>query len=526
MFRILVSDPISKEGLEPLLQSDSIEIVQKNVAEAEEELGLFDALLVRSATKVTQSLMEKMPNLKIIGRAGVGVDNIDIDQATRNGIIVINAPDGNTISTAEHTFAMITSLMRHIPQANASVKSKEWKRSAFLGSELYGKVLGIAGLGRIGSEIAKRARAFGMKVVVFDPFLTNERASKIGVESYSLDQLLQEADIITVHTPLTKETKGLLNHETIAKTKKGVYLVNCARGGIIDEDALITYLESGHVKGAALDVFVTEPPTDSRLLQFNQVITTPHLGASTKEAQLNVASQVAEEILTFVNGGQVTSSVNLPSLSEDVYKEIKPFDTLAKKMGSILSQCMREPVQNITVQYEGTVADLETSFITKSLIAAFLKGRVDVTVNPVNAGMIARERGISLSEGTTANNSGYANCLTVQVKGDRTTFEIKGTYIPEYGVRIIALNGFSIDFYPEGHLLYVQHTDVPGVIGNVGRILGDHSVNIATMQVGRKKRGGEAIMMLSFDKPLENSLLEAFNQITEIVSILPLEMEN
>lgn len=526
MFRILVSDPISKEGLEPLLQSDSIEIVQKNVEEAEEDLEFFDALLVRSATKVTQSLMEKMPNLKIIARAGVGVDNIDIDQATRNGIIVINAPDGNTISTAEHTFAMITSLMRHIPQANASVKSKEWKRSAFLGSELYGKVLGIAGLGRIGSEIAKRARAFGMKVVVFDPFLTTERASKIGVESYSLDQLLQEADIITVHTPLTKETKGLLNHETIAKTKKGVYLVNCARGGIIDEDALVTYLENGHVQGAALDVFVTEPPTDSRLLQFNQVITTPHLGASTKEAQLNVASQVAEEVLTFVNGGQVTSSVNLPSLSEDVYKEMKPFDTLAKKMGSILSQCMREPVQNITVQYEGTVADLETSFITKSLIAAFLKGRVDVTVNSVNAGMIARERGIHFSEGNSANNSGYANCVTITVKGERSTFEIQGTYIPQYGVRIIALNGFSIDFYPEGHLLYIQHTDVPGVIGSVGRILGDHSVNIATMQVGRKEKGGEAIMMLSFDKPLENSFLEAFNQIKEIVSILPLEMEN
>ncbi|MCD7033328.1 phosphoglycerate dehydrogenase [Metabacillus sp. GX 13764] len=524
MFRILVSDPISKDGLLPLMQSDQLEIVQKNVKDAEDELDQFDALLVRSATKVTQSLMEKMPKLKIIARAGVGVDNIDIDQATRHGIIVINAPEGNTISTAEHTFAMIMSLMRHIPQANASVKDNEWKRSSFLGTELYGKVLGIAGLGRIGSEIAKRARAFGMKVVVFDPFLTEERASKIGVESYSFHQLLEEADIITVHTPLTKETRGLLNHETIGKTKKGVYLVNCARGGIIDEEALIYYLENGHVSGAALDVFIEEPPAGNRLLDFPQVITTPHLGASTKEAQLNVASQVAKEVLTFCEGGQVTSSVNLPSLSEDDYKIMKPYDLLARKMGGVLSQCMREPVNSISVQYEGTVADLETSFITKSVIASFLRSRVDVTVNAVNAGMIARERGISFSEKKSANESGYANCVTVRVEGDRSTFEIKGAYIPEYGVRIINLNGFSIDFYPEGHLLYVQHTDVPGVIGRVGQILGDHAVNIATMQVGRKERGGEAIMMLSFDKPLENDVLDAFREVGEIVSVLPLEL--
>ncbi|MED3724203.1 phosphoglycerate dehydrogenase, partial [Geobacillus stearothermophilus] len=319
MVRVLVSDAISEEGLAPLRTSAHIDIVQKNVSEAEDELHTFDALLVRSATKVTEELLAKMPKLKIVGRAGVGVDNIDVDAATKRGIVVINAPNGNTISAAEHTFAMMAALVRRIPQAHISVKSREWNRSAFVGNELFGKKLGIIGFGRIGSEVAKRARAFGMTVHVFDPFLTKERAEKLGVSIHSLDEVLAVADIITVHTPLTKETRGLLGTENLAKTKKGVYLINCARGGIIDEQTLIPFLESGHVAGVALDVFEQEPPGDHPLLAFDNVIVTPHLGASTVEAQLNVATQVAEELLHFFEGQPVTSSINLPALSKGNY---------------------------------------------------------------------------------------------------------------------------------------------------------------------------------------------------------------
>ncbi|WP_044747994.1 phosphoglycerate dehydrogenase [Bacillus alveayuensis] len=524
MFRILVSDAISEEGLAPLLNAEHIEIVQKKVSEAEESLDQFDALLVRSATKVTEELLGKMKKLKIVGRAGVGVDNIDVEAATKYGVVVINAPDGNTISTAEHTFAMITALVRHIPQAHISVKSREWNRSAFVGTELYGKHLGIIGLGRIGSEVAKRARAFGMKVHVYDPFLTKARAEKIGVESCTLDEVLSVSDIITVHTPLTKETKGLLGPKNLAKTKKGVYLVNCARGGIIDEQALVSFLENGHVAGVALDVFEQEPPGDHPLLSFDNVIVTPHLGASTVEAQLNVATQVAEEVLKFLQGKPVTSSINLPTLSKEVYEKIQPFYNLAKKMGIVASQYMVEPVQEIAITYSGTVADLETTFITRSLLSGFLKPRVASTVNEVNAAMIAKERGIVFGEKFSTNSEGYANSIALTVYGEKQTFTIKGTHIPNYGDRIVHFNGFAIDFAPEGHLLYIQHHDKPGMIGQVGNILGDHQVNIATMQVGRQAAGGKAIMMLSLDKQLDDSIVEKLLEIADIETVKKIEV--
>ncbi len=524
MFRILVSDSISEEGLAPLRKAEHIEVVQKKVAEVEDRLHEFDALLVRSATKVTEELLRKMTNLKIVGRAGVGVDNIDVEAATKHGVVVINAPNGNTISTAEHTFAMMASLVRHIPQAHVSVKSREWNRSAFVGTELYGKHLGVIGFGRIGSEVAKRARAFGMKVHVYDPFLTKERAEKIGVSVCTLDEVLALSDIITVHTPLTKETKGLLGEKNLAKTKKGVYLINCARGGIIDEQALVTFLKNGHVAGVALDVFEQEPPGDHPLLSFENVIVTPHLGASTVEAQLNVATQVAEEVLQFLEGKPVTSSINLPTLSKDIYEKIQSFYNLAKKMGIVASQYMNEPVQEITVTYAGTVADLETTYITRSLLAGFLQPRVASTVNEVNAAMIAKERGITFGEKFSTQTHGYANCISLTVHGENKTFTIKGTHIPNYGDRIVHFNGFSIDFAPEGYLLYIQHQDKPGMIGKVGNVLGNHQINIATMQVGRQEAGGKAIMMLSLDKPLNDALLEKLTEIEDIEMAKKLEV--
>ncbi|MEW4283911.1 phosphoglycerate dehydrogenase [Priestia koreensis] len=518
MYKILVADAISSEGLAPLLGHDTIQVVQKKVSEVD-DLATYDALLVRSATKVTDELLSQMTNVKIVARAGVGVDNIDIDAATKRGVIVINAPNGNTISTAEHTFAMMASLVRHIPQANISVKSREWNRSSFVGTELYKKQLGIIGFGRIGSEIAKRAKAFGMGVHVFDPFLTAARAEKLGVNAVEIDQLLAVADIITVHTPLTKETKGILNADTLSKTKKGVYLLNCARGGIIDEEALIPFLQSGHVKGVALDVFEVEPPVSQPLLEFEQVIATPHLGASTKEAQLNVAEDVAQEVLNYLNGNPVSSSINLPTLSKDVFEKIHPFSSLTKKMGSLLSQCMKEPVQDITVTYGGTVADLETTYITRGFLSGFLQHRVDRSVNEVNASMITKERGITFGERFSNETEGYSNVIKVEVRGDHSSFTLTGTYVQDYGPRIVNIQSFNIDFYPDGHLLYIRHSDKPGVIGRVGKILGDHDVNIATMQVGRKQKGGEAIMMLSFDKSLDEAIVQRLQAFDDIVSV-------
>lgn len=523
MYKILVSDQMSEEGLAPLLDNEQIEVVQKRVDEAE-SLESFDALLVRSATKVTEELLERMTNLKIVARAGVGIDNIDVESATKRGIIVINAPDGNTISTTEHTFAMIASLARNIPQATASVKAGEWKRSAFMGTELYGKSLGIVGLGRIGSELAKRALAFGMTVYVYDPYLTKERAEQLGVLPSTLDDLLTHSDIITVHTPLTKDTKGIIGYQNLEKTKKGVFLINCARGSIIDEEALYTYLESGHVAGVALDVFEMEPPAGNRLLEFDQVIVTPHIGASTKEAQLQVATQVSKEVINYFNGIPVSTSVNLPSISKDVFQKVQPFYDLSKKIGLLLSQIVKEPVREIQLSYSGEIADLDTTVTTRSLIAGFLKPRVDSTVNDVNAVMVAKERGISYGEKKSAEALGYSSLIEVTVHGETKSFSVRGTYIKELGSRIINLNGFDIDFSPEGNLLYIRHNDRPGVIGKVGIILGDHEVNIATMQVGRKKAGGDAIMMLSFDHPLDSFIAEKIASIKDIIAVRYIEL--
>lgn len=519
MYQVLVADAINAEGLQPLLEYSDAIIIEKKVTDPEVELDKIDAILVRSATKVNEELLEKMPQLKIIARAGVGVDNIDVNAATKRGIIVVNAPDGNTISTAEHTFAMMASLMRNIPQAHQSVKNLEWKRNAYVGNELFGKSLGIVGLGRIGSEIAKRAKVFGMNVLVFDPFLTKERAGQLNVQHCTLDDVLEQADIITVHTPLTPETKGLINAEAIEKTKPGVYFLNCARGGIIDEQALAQYIGNGHVGGAALDVFEIEPPGEHPLLKFDNVIVTPHLGASTKEAQLNVATQVAKEVRTYFEDKPVSNSINLPAMSKDIYEKIRPFHNLSKQIGSILSQCVKEGVLELSIAYAGSVTELETSYLTKAVLAGFFKNRIDVHVNEVNALLTAKQRGITVGEKVSGNSYGYENSITVIAKVENKQFTIRGTYIDHYGPRIVFINGFNIDFLPEGNMLYIQHTDRPGVIGRVGKILGDQSINIATMQVGRKEAGGEAIMVLSFDKPLENDALELISQLDDIVLI-------
>lgn len=517
--RLLVADSISREGLLPLLEVNGLDIIESKVENSPIPLSEINALLVRSSTIVNEELLQQMPNLRIIGRAGVGVDNIDVPSATRRGIIVVNAPDGNTISTAEHTFAMMASMIRKIPQANQSVKAKNWERNRFMGKELYGKHLGIIGFGRIGTEIAKRAKAFGMSISVFDPFLTKTKANSLGIHLTDLISLLSHSDIITVHTPLTTETRYLLNNETLGLTKKGVYLLNCARGGIIEENALLKYIGNGHISGVALDVFESEPLGDHPLLQHENVILTPHLGASTEEAQLNVATQVASEICLFFHGKPVKNAINLPSMSNEIFEKIHPYHSLAKKMGVLLSQEVNEPIHEIKITYSGVVANLETTYITKAFVSGFFQNRVENYINEVNAFLIAKERGISIVEKNTDQSCGYANCLSVTLTGENNDFHMEGTYIEHYGPRIVNLNGFNIDFIPTGHLLYIQHIDRPGVIGKVGKILGDHEVNIATMQVGRKELGGEAIMVLAFDEPVKDAVTSKLKIIEDIVSI-------
>ena len=524
MFKVLVADAIKPDGLTPFIGREDIAVVQKTVEEVKNELHEYDALLVRSATKVTDELLDRMTSLKIVARAGVGVDNIDVPSCTKRGIIVVNAPDGNTISTAEHTFAMIASLARNIPQAHQTVKGGGWERNRFAGTELKGKTLGIVGMGRIGSELTKRARAFQMDVFAFDPFLTAERAKELQVSTGTLEELMAVSDFITVHTPLTKDTKGLFNRETIQQCKDGVYLINCARGGIIDEEALYEAIESGKVAGAALDVFVEEPPVDNRLLNLNQIIVTPHLGASTKEAQLNVAKQVAKEVVSFVDGIPVSNSINLPAIPAELFNRIQPYYQLVKTVGSFLSQFIQEGIKEISVTYGGDTFDYDTSILTKALVSGFFKGRVDVNVNEVNALLYAKERSITIGEKIANESHGYSSSLTVKIVGETKTMEVKATYIKEYGPRIFAINDFKIDFYPEGHILYIQHHDRPGVIGVVGKKLGDMNLNIATMQVGRKEAGGEAIMVLTFDEEIPEDALSALAASQELSIVQGIEL--
>ncbi|MGL4819857.1 MAG: phosphoglycerate dehydrogenase [Bacilli bacterium] len=523
MFRILVADSMSAEGLAPLLDAEGVELVQKKVSEVEDELGTFDAIFVRSATKVTEALLERMPNVKIIARAGVGVDNIDLPAATKRGVIVVNAPDGNTISTCEHTFAMMQAVVRKVPQAVASLKAKEWNRNAFLGMELNNKTLGIVGFGRIGSEIAKRARAFNMTILVFDPFLTKARAEQFNVRSVDLDTIIRESDVFTFHTPLTPETRNMINAERISQMKDGVYIVNCARGGIINEQHLYDAVVAGKVAGVALDVFETEPATDNPLVGLPQVIATPHIAASTVEAQLNVAVHVSREVVNYIEGRPVTSSVNLPAISKDVYDSIRPYYELAKRMGSFLSQMLKSPVTEINIDYFGE-ADREKSTVTRALIAEFIRPRVANTVNEVNAELLCKENGITFGSKVVTSNFGYSNGITVTAVTEDATFTVKGTYIAGYGARIVQVDGYLVDFDPEGHIVYISHDDKPGVIGHVGGLLGEYGVNIASMQVGRKTVGGSAIMLLTVDKPLQADVLAALQSAQIIKSVSTIEL--
>ena len=516
MPKVLVSDPIAPEGIEIL----------KKVAEVDVKTGLtkdelaaiigdYDALAVRSETKVTADILAKADKLKIIGRAGVGVDNIDVEAATNRGILVVNSPDGNTFAAAELTVAMLLALARHIPQADQGLRAGRWDRKKYMGSEVYGKTLGVIGLGKIGREVAKRLQAFEMRVIGYDPYLKPEQAEALGIKLVDLDTLYRESDYITVHVPKTKETTGMINAEKLALMKPSVRLINVARGGIMDEAAVAEAARAGKIAGAAIDVFTTEPaPADNPLLGIPNILTTPHLGASTEEAQVNVAIDIAEQIVDVLEGKPARAAVNMPSVSAEMLGRLQPYLTLAEKIGSLHAQLTSSSIAEVEVIYAGDFENLPTVHLTRAVLKGLLEPIVPESVNYVNAPTLAAARGIKITESRTpASGEGQGCVLTVRKRSNSSEREICGTVFSKDNIRILYIDGYRVDIRPSGPMLVTQHTDRPGIIGKVGTLLGDNGINIAGMHVGRESEGRGAVMVLKLDTIMPEALVEQIRQI-------------
>ncbi|GIP37505.1 phosphoglycerate dehydrogenase [Paenibacillus sp. J31TS4] len=521
MFKVLVSDPISDLGIRQLQEAPDVEVV-KQTGLSEDELvaviGEYDALLVRSQTKVTARVMEAGTRLKAIGRAGVGVDNIDLEAATNRGIVVINAPDGNTIATCELTFAMMMAVARQIPQAYKKTVSGVWDRKSFVGVELRNKVLGILGMGRIGSEVAKRAKVFGMEVIGFDPFLTQERAAKLGVKLGTVDEIAEQADFITVHTPLTNETRNLLDRPQFQKMRPGIRIINCARGGIINEQALVEAIDAGIVAGAAFDVFVEEPPAPEHpFLNHPKIIVTPHLGASTVEAQENVAIDVSAELIHILRDEPFKNAVNMPPVPPVVLSKLQPYFKLGDKLGRFVGQITEGPAKKLTISYSGELGDIDTNPLNRYLVKGLLSNHLGSEVNIVNAMHMAKLRDIEIVVQKTTTSESFKDLITVTLQTSKETRTIAGTLLEGYGERIVKIDQYTVDAVPEGFMILISHNDKPGMIGRVGTLLGTNDVNIASMQVGRTEAGGAAIMVLAIDKEATGDVLVQLASQPEIM---------
>ncbi len=507
MPKVLISDKLSPRAAD---------IFRQRGIEADVETGLdgdalrkiigqYDGLAIRSATKVTPKLLEAADNLKVVGRAGIGVDNVDIPAATARGIIVMNTPFGNSITTAEHAIAMMFALARQIPQANESTRAGKWEKSRFMGVELTGKTLGIIGSGNIGSIVADRALGLNMKVVAYDPYLTHVRAVDLGIDKVELDELLERADFITLHTPLTDATRGIIDRSALAKTKPGVRIINCARGGLIDEAALKDALELGHVAGAALDVFAEEPARDNALFELDQVVCTPHLGASTNEAQENVALQVAEQMSDFLNTGAVTNALNMPSVSAEEAPRLQPYLTLGDQLGSFAGQITESGIQEVAIEYGGDAAQVNTQPVTAAILTGLLKPLLD-SVNMVSAPSIARDRDISVSETKRAKLEGYHTLIRLTVTTDQRRRAVAGSLFGGDKPRLVEVEEIPLEAELTGHMLYVRNQDKPGLIGGLGQALGDAGINIASFHLGRHEAGGDAVALVAIDAELPAKL--------------------
>jgi len=524
IIKILISDPLSKEGVDILKKYKNFkvdEVSKLSETDLAEKIKGYDALIIRSGTTVTKKIIDAADKLKVIGRAGVGLDNVDVAAASKKGIVVMNAPTGNTISTAEHAFSLMMSLSRNIPSASDSVKQGKWDRKKFMGVELYGKVLGIVGLGRIGTEFAKRAQAFGMKVIAFDPFLSEEKAKTLNIEPVDLDNLLANSDYITIHTPLTEETRHLIDDKAFQKMKKGVRIINAARGGIVDEEALAKYIKSGKVAGAALDVYETKkkPPVDSPVIALEQVITTPHLGASTEEAQVSVAIDMAKCVADALTGKGYRNAANVPVVDEEILKLAEPYINLAERLGSIQTQLIDEPIKSVTVKYSGEAFSFDVSVITRALVKGIFEPILEEHVNYVNALVIAKERGMKVTEKKTSEITDFANLICVELETGKKKHLIMGTLFANKEPRIVMMDGFYVEAIPAGHMLVVSNNDVPGIVGKVGTIIGKAGINIAGISLGRNKQMKKAISILNLDSEVSRDVMNKLKAIKDVTNV-------
>lgn len=509
MPKVLVSDPIDQVGINILSQVAQVDV--KTDLSPDDLIKIipdYDALMIRSGTRVTQAVIEAGDQLKIIGRAGVGVDNVDVLAATRKGIVVVNSPEGNTIAAAEHTLAMMMAMSRYIPDANQAVKASKWDRKHYTGVEVYKKTLGIVGLGKIGAHVATVARAMGMKLLAYDPFISHERAEQLGCRIVEMDVLLQQADYITLHIPKTAETTHLINAEAIARMKPTARIINCARGGIIDEAALAEALKSGRIAGAALDVYEQEPLGESPLRSLGkEMVMTPHLGASTEEAQANVAIDVAEQIRDVLLGLPARSAVNIPGLRPDLLEQLRPYLQLAETLGNLVAQLAGGRVESLTVRLQGELATNQSQPIVVAALKGLLSHALQERVNYVNASLEAKERGIRVIETRDASIKDYAGSLHLSAKGSLGEHSVTGALLGDSEIRITNVDEFPVNVPPNRYMLFTLHRDMPGIIGKIGSLLGDFNVNIASMQVGRKIVRGDAVMVLSIDDPLPDNIL-------------------
>ncbi|MBI5741089.1 MAG: phosphoglycerate dehydrogenase [Nitrospirae bacterium] len=519
--KVLVSDNISQKGVDLLKKAGLTVDVKTGLSpdELKREIGKYDALVVRSATKVTSDIIEHAGNLKVIGRAGSGLDNVDKVAATKRGIVVMNTPGGNTVTTAEHTVALLFSMSRQIAQATASMKSGKWEKKKFMGVEMCNKTLGIIGLGNIGAHVARIALGMGMKVITYDPYLSEEKAMALGVSVVDIEELIKSSDFISIHVPMTDETRNLINARTIGMMKKGVRIINASRGGIVDEKALYEALKSGKVAAAALDVFEKEPPTGSPLLELDNFICTPHLGASTEDAQENVAIAVSHQIVDYLLYGTIRNAVNFPSVSADVLPIMQPYINLAESMGGFLSQFFEGRIESIIIEYRGEVAGLLLEPINVAALKGILTPILEETVNYINAPLIAKERRIEVKEVTTKDAGDYHNMMVIRIKSGSKENMVAGVLYGKKEPRIIAINNFPVEVVPEGEMLVLSNNDKPGVIGGIGTVLAKHKINIARMQFGREKRGGKSISVVSVDAPVSKEIMAEIKKLPNVLSV-------
>ncbi len=526
--KVLVSDKLSETAVQ-IFRDRGIDVtfepgLGKDKDRLAEVIKDYDGLAIRSATKVTEKILEAAPNLKVIGRAGIGTDNIDKVAASKKGVIVMNTPFGNMITTAEHAIAMMFAVARQIPEASASTHAGKWEKSKFMGVELSGKTLGIIGCGNIGSIVANRALGLKMKVLAHDKYLSDDRADELGVTKVDLDEMLERADFITLHTPLTDETKNILSRDALGKTKKGVRIVNCARGGLVDEEALADLLKSGHIAGAAFDVFAVEPAENNPLFNLPNVVCTPHLGAATTEAQENVALQVAEQMSDYLQTGAVTNALNMPSVTAEEAKVMGPWLKLAEHLGAFIGQLTNEPIKAVNILYNGLVADMNTAALNAAATAGIMRAK-NPDVNMVSAPMLAKDRGIDITTTTQAKTGAFDAYIKLTVVTDQRERSIAGTVFSDGKPRFIQIKGINIDAEIGRHMLYTTNEDVPGIIGTLGNTMGENGVNIANFTLGRADRGGDAIALLYVDNPIPETILSKLSATGLFQSVQPLEFD-